>query len=626
VPASAPRPAAFLAVVAKPGRVLSLEVQALLDDRAPASLAFTPTNTLSWSDRPGAVRLAAWEAGPAPAPPSAASTWCAHGESVTLTLGSPRWAGRTWSSATAWHRELADALAAGGVRAVTAGLRGSATVVVAHPDRGLTVACDPMGLAFAYAAESPDLVAVSSVAALAALAVTPVGTRPARDARTAAPLAGSPYVVGCGTGFAGVRLLPESAVLTMASDRGAVEGGTLAPWLDHEPVRGCTPDELIDGIVEEVADELRAALAASDRPPVVDLTGGKDSRLVLAVSVLAGLADELVFRTVGPPELADVRVATSLTQALGLRHEVSFTWASPEGTYRDRALAFLDATAGTVNIWDAKAPEPPLGEVRVSGTTGECLRAHDLMRPTPPGIDSIVRRRIRSLAAGSLPLLRPEARQHLEDELRAALLAPEAAGAHPIDRLGTCNVRNRARKYRGPLDALESDPRVYPLCGLEAVRRAFALGPDARQEQLIHFEACRRASPILVDHPFAGAGWYPEVLARVAATGAGPGAEAGIDVHVGAGARGGAAVAAEPAPVSAPAPKGKAEALMARVQRDANHERDELFRELLADAENPAWEALDRAAAADALDAYDTLTAKQRRQLFGSMSAALWCS
>ena len=71
-------------------------------------------------------------------------------------------------------------------------------------------------------------------------------------------------------------------------------------------------------------------------------------------------------------------------------------------------------------------------------------------------------------------------------------------------------------------------------------------------------------------------------------------------------------------------PTPKATALMARLQRVLPDDRRALLDGLMSDRTNPAWDALDRTVAADALTRYSELNNRQRRELFGAFTAALW--
>jgi hypothetical protein len=65
---------------------------------------------------------------------------------------------------------------------------------------------------------------------------------------------------------------------------------------------------------------------------------------------------------------------------------------------------------------------------------------------------------------------------------------------------------------------------------------------------------------------------------------------------------------------------------MQNIHRSGFDERRALFRELIDEGDNAAWEFLDRSATRDALDRFRELTNVQRRELYGALTALLWCT
>jgi hypothetical protein len=63
---------------------------------------------------------------------------------------------------------------------------------------------------------------------------------------------------------------------------------------------------------------------------------------------------------------------------------------------------------------------------------------------------------------------------------------------------------------------------------------------------------------------------------------------------------------------------------MARLQRTAFDDRKQVFLSILEDRANPAWELIERDAAVTALERFPSLASKERRELYGALTAALW--
>ena len=80
------------------------------------------------------------------------------------------------------------------------------------------------------------------------------------------------------------------------------------------------PTDALEEVRGEVTTAIRMALAVSATKLCTGLTGGKDTRLILAILLAEGLASEVEFQTFGQPDLPDVVVAQQIAEAFGLHH------------------------------------------------------------------------------------------------------------------------------------------------------------------------------------------------------------------------------------------------------------------------------------------------------------------
>jgi hypothetical protein len=482
-------------------------------------------------------------------------------------------------------------------------LRGIFAFVRLSASGEVEITSDPLGFRCLYFGESADEVVVSSRAQLVAKVLAGSTRPPTPDALAMCWLAYTTYRVGDTTGFEGVRVVPSGAVVEIQPHRG-MRITRSAPWTPDPRSRELSTDDLVELVRADVAASLRAILEIPVDRHVIGLTGGKDSRLILAVALWAGLAHDFDYETIGPPDLADVRVASDLAALFGLRHTVRFLGLGSERPYADRIRDFVAATGGMLNIWDLSEPSEARDEVRVVGLCGEALRAfRQITRPvrSPDALLEIFRPQI----FGRLQLLRPEVAQRLHRTLLDVLLDDPSGRAEPLDLVDAFFMRNRVRFSRsGPREELPGQLRVMPLYSIRALRAAFALGGSARQSELLHREITRRCSDQLAGHPFAGPGWVrTDKPARTH-----PGTPR-VESRNG---------------VEQPLHGAKPEALMARLQRSAFDDRKQVFRALLEDRTNPAWELIDREAAVTALERFPSLKPGERRELYGAFTAALW--
>jgi hypothetical protein len=371
-------------------------------------------------------------------------------------------------------------------------------------------------------------------------------------------------------------------------------------------------EQLLDRVVEAAADEIEAALHLDADERFLDLTGGKDSRLMLAIALEAGLADQCRFATFGPDTLRDVQIARQIADRFGLDHRWGLDQHVPgDEHYGERVRRFLLPTAALVSIWHAKHPGPPTGRVRVSGTFGEILRTHRQIPGRTPSITTLARRLVRRFRRRSLDLLTPDVVDELDRVATAEITDDPAGGSDPLDLLETFFARNRTRKFWGPLLQMESDERIWPLVSVETARAAFALGSHERQIERLHYEIIRRASPELAAIPFAGPPWSPALSAVPDARAGRPTVPGPTDDRTDT----------DNTPDDQ---RGRAEPLIALMRRTSTDSRDAFITDLLHDVGNPAWTFIDRQATVDAFERWATLPSRHRQQVFGALTAVLW--
>lgn len=547
--------AAFLLLVAKPGRRLGERELSLSTQPAPPGLHFEPDQQDSWADQSSRVALGFWRNSH---DSRTSGAWSVDERGASATTGPVRVAGRPWAAGGRWAADCAasvDVAQPGRHR-----LRGVFTLVRADRDGGGFVVGDPLALSFTYHGETNDFVVVSSRAALAASALS-AGGAPRRDPLGVCGLAHSSYRIGHRTGFDGVQTLPAGAHIVLRPSSGATLVSAPWPWM---PDSGITDDPraALDLILDEITEIVATSLTAPATSRVADLTGGKDSRLVLAAAVHAGVADQFTFRTHGAGDLGDVQVASQLAERMGLRHEAELRMTEPP-PYAERLARFVSVSGGVVNAWDLKSPGARPPGVRLSGANGECLRAHAMVEQPPRSDADLIRYFDDVLRFGQLDLVKPDVVGHYREVALAILLEGGSGVMDPLDQLESFQIQTRARARYGPLEELDPDHRILGLYSIDAIRAAFALGSRQRQLERVHYELMRRVSPILVNEPFARLGWSSELKsAAVRSVSSRP-------EHAG------------PQPNNMP--------LMGQLRLSKLDERRSVHEAVLADVGNPAW-------------------------------------
>ncbi|MSO87225.1 MAG: hypothetical protein EXQ71_06850 [Acidimicrobiia bacterium] len=566
-----------------------------------AELGFTPRHRLDWSDGTGAVQLACWHN----EDDWGSGAWHEQDGAVGFVAGSLRWRGEDWESPTRWARHLVGAAPSRSLDDLHDQLRGLfiASYLSAAGDGWLIT--DVMGMRLLYWGEDEDVTVVSSRAALVAEGLARFRGEPPRDDISACWLAFTGFRVGDDTGYQGVHVAPPGAPLLV--HKATPTWAQTNPMVvdPHDELRSCTVGELGEILYEDVAESLRAALSYPAERHIIRLTGGKDSRLVLAVALRAGLAREFTYETIGPPDLADVQIASELCHHFSLEHEVRFLGLGTSEPFASRFRRFVERTGCMVNGREfGRHPQSP--DLRLTGLCGELLRRYKEVPEANWTNDRLADQFPRS-QFGRLGLLRGDLADDLHARFLDKLANEPSPAADPLDRLHMLYAGSRMRFVRGGArEELSGDPDVLPLYSRTAMRAAMALDGRDRHSELLFAEVMRMASERLVRHRFTDAGWDTRASAHLEAA-------AASDPSTGS-----------PAGNGAPVPTLKPTNLIATLYSHGAKDRIEFLADVLADAPNRAWELLDRKAALLALDRYASLTNPQRHELFGAASIAVW--
>jgi hypothetical protein len=417
---------------------------------------------------------------------------------------------RTGDAALLDARAVAALLGAPGAR-LPGDVAGEYAIARLHADGTLEAFGDPAGLHQIFLAERGSPIVASRAAFVAAL----MGDRnPDRD--SALWLGTIGYRIGSASGWDGVRQLEQGGLLSADASGMHVRAAPLA--LPGE--RGFDPDLLAEGL-EEAKAAIR--LAAGDGPLDLPITGGKDSRVVLAIALAAGFRDRLTLFTRGYAGHPDAEVGAAIAARIGVPHRREPPLGSdlpadlgPQAFLaRLRTIAFQ--TDGGMGGWDnVAASEIGRGTI-VSGHFGEVLKAYAKRMPEerldPAGMVRL------QAPFDPMEVLRPEARARLIATLQRQMDEGRAAGGEETDLPDLFYWRNRVPNWLGGIRGVKSFERqpVLPLGVPALTRLAFRMTAAERKTELAHFRLIEAAAPELIDLPFAHQSWHPSLRAEPAA-------------------------------------------------------------------------------------------------------------
>lgn len=574
---------------------------------APSSdaLGFVLQHQHEWTNLGGSLRLNVWVGGGTPS--SCALTTSEDG--VAFVVGDVRRRGGMWGDPSRWSSEVAAVPTQLDPAELQQDLRGVFLVGKMADSGDGWIVPDMLGLRCLYFGESGDELVVGSRAELVAQAITQGSTGPARDLAAVCRLAFTSYWLGDRTGFAGVRVAPPGVVLRFRAGAPSFEHSSdILTFADRSDARA-SMDEIVEQVYGDVAESLLAALDRPGSRHFIQLTGGKDSRLILAVAVRAGLAHHFEYLTSGPDELADVQIASELCETLGLHHEKRFIGQRGDLSFGETRRRFVRATGGMMSGWEAPGPGPD-SEVWVSGVGGELLRSFQKvparLAGAEPTAEIFNRRRF-----GRLGLLDPALAEELYGEIAAGMSTAHPEAHAPLDRMHAYLAGSRMRYTRlGPREEVADGDRLLPLYSPQTLRAAMQLDPIDRQSDVLSLEVMSRCSAVLVNHRFTGSGWDERALRRLHA-------DPGRSYH---------AVVATRADQGGPHPPAivKEPSLMQSLYSAPSDERSTFLAGVFANLDNPIWSLLSRPKAAGALEGWNDLDVVGRRELFGAASAALW--
>jgi len=306
-----------------------------------------------------------------------------------------------------------------------------------------------------------------------------------------------------------VRRVPRGVVLALGED-GREHRRELLPVGDIASYSG---RGLHARAAAATLAELTAALADwPGRPSVVPVTGGRDSRVVLAAAVRAGVPFDA--RTGGDPASPDVIVGARLCSLAGLPH--GLLAPDPHGDrFSDLARAArltAVASGGTATLADGDGFPlgPRSGPLPLwhSGQGGEIARVY-----YGPGRGQIAETLYAHFAGrrpGRTEIVSAEARDALRRRIGAFVDEMKARGTAEVDVPDLFYLLERMACWAAPSHGVVELVRdtTSPLWSARLLPQLLGLPSAERALDGFHLRVLRELAPELVDLPFQdGSGW-----------------------------------------------------------------------------------------------------------------------
>jgi hypothetical protein len=442
--------------------------------------------------------------------------------------------------------ELLARFKARGSVGVATGLGGNFNFVGVAPDIGLRAFVDFSGFCPLYWHGAPDFAVFSNRASTIAKVIHSTGW----DLRALAWLISHANLRGEQMPARGVSYLLPGIEAQMRPGGGELRMERSPSWVwpprSEDRGRDNLTSEEWDAVTADLMANFRALGSLGHRMRLL-LSGGKDSRLCLALAKAAGLQDRIVAVTNGPPDGPEVECATEVARVAGVSHvRLGGDYATapdvkPRTASRSTLRAMLqrrtrkntpelDASLiwrrlrqhayrydAIVSPWDGVNDRLQHATLNIRGVGGELYRRGSDKRVRQMDLTS-VEQMVSTVAEGADPLgvLRQD-----EQLLQHDWLCEWARGAAEQMRIDALPERwyvdYRLGHWNGPLS--QAKPGyiiVTPIVSASAARRNMGLSPEVRSSDRLHFEVMRRAAPELVNVPFVNDTWSPRIAANAA--------------------------------------------------------------------------------------------------------------
>ena len=353
---------ALVVVVAKPGRTIPPRGDRAAPPAGCGRPAVRCREPSVLAERAAHVVVAAWR-GPLQIP-GMGDPWHLSDHGLTAFTGYLWPRGGMWRRDT-WARQLEAYWQQHSFNSGVQDLDGIYTALSLSTSGIGAVRTDPLSLAMLYRAETVDFVAYSFRAALAARAASP-NDEPDRDPWGVGWLPYLSYLAGPQTGYANTVVLPIGAYVDIHPAWGSRVRNCWHPAMGGRRRRRYFERRTCAVVHDDLARSVVSTSLLPTSERLADITGGKDSRLILALMIEAGVTERFTFRTLGAPSSADAIVSADISSRFSLKHQL-FTFGRMEEPAFDRRLRTqVFQTSGMYNAWNLKG--------RFGPTRSRCLR------------------------------------------------------------------------------------------------------------------------------------------------------------------------------------------------------------------------------------------------------------
>ena len=329
--------------------------------------------------------------------------------------------------------------------------------------------------------------------------------------KTLSWLPGQSSIFGEDTVFAGVKLLQPGKYIHI-EDSMQLFSFPSQVWSEEHR-------NLTDGDYDELTDILLGQARLIKQIPfsklIMSLTGGKDSRLILALALESGLIDSIdeIF-TAGMESSPEVEAAAYIAGSMGLQHEARIAKQGQlDLQARWRMLKYhVFQYEGSVCPWDGtNVPSSNNNSVsELHGFGGEIYKtmAHNIFSDLHSPEEAAALFENYQQGTDPLQVMKPELYEYQTETMHGMVHDLLGNGVRLNDLANMMHINNRLPYWAGLITHnILGMLRVFPLISFKATGLAYRGGHELRQMRRIHFEIMRRLNRELTELPFLEKAW-----------------------------------------------------------------------------------------------------------------------
>ena len=401
-------------------------------------------------------------------------------------------------------------------------LHGQYSVVRATPD-SIMALTDCSGSRPIYYIEAQDWIAISNRQSVLSPIFTENGYR-SIDLDAAAWTLSHLHLFGSNSIYSGVRLLRPGSTLIVDTAGAHVRNLKGSIWRKTEEKRALTEADYDTA----TGDLISSYRGISNFAPRVDgeihlsITGGKDSRLGLALANAAGLAGKVKLFTYGQPQSPECQVSRRLCDMMGLEHhpvhggDPRADLATDLVWKRLKYAAFrYDFSHGGVDGGYMPSSQKTV-DIDLTGSYA------DIFRRIWQHTRNIKYESVEEAAQhwtyawpttfDGLGVMNSDVKNRQRIEVREWIQSKVDAGYDLNDTQEMYYVENRMTWWAGAINtAALSRYRVMPLASRLSSKIGMMLSVEERTRERLHFEVLKRLSPKLLAAPFLNDTWHEEI-------------------------------------------------------------------------------------------------------------------